>query len=172
MSGAEQGKLGSLPDADAVYAALETLVHAGHRQCQDIAVLRQRSKAVEQQAHEAVSSRTAMYKLERAIDHACSTRFGVDTVSRLSVHILYESEQYESAADLRVYNILFPEESDKIIGSWQQLHLHADILPFAVPGDVADNGEPCPICVQWDSQVPGSGYFARCRRVDHQDYRV
>ena len=64
---------------------------------------------------------------------------------------MYEAEPYESAADTRVYNICFPEESDRIVGSWQQLHLHADILPFAVPGDVADSGEPYPTCVQWDS---------------------
>ena len=89
-----------------------------------------------------------MQKLESAIDHACNTRTTVDSESRFAVHILCEAEPYGGAAELIVHNIRFPKDSDEIIGSWQQLHLHADILPFAVPGNVADSGEPCPICAQ------------------------
>ena len=145
-----------MADMNAVFAAIETLIHADQEQCHGIAGLEQRLQVLEQQmqalnAPQAVSSRAAMRKLERAIDYACDTRTQADTVSRLSVHIMYEAEPYESAADLRVYNICFPEESHRITGSWQQLHLHADILPFAVPGDVADSGEPYPVCVQWNS---------------------
>lgn len=146
----------SMADMNAVFAAIQTLIHADHEQCHGIAGLEQRLLLLEQQmqalnAPQAVSSRAAMRKLVWAIGDACSTRTQADTVSRLSVHIMYEAEPYEGAADIRVYTICFPEESDKIVGSWQQLHLHADILPFAVPGNVADSGEPYPVCVQWDS---------------------
>jgi len=145
-----------MADMDAVYAAIQTLIHADQEQCHGIAGLEQRLLLLEQQmqalnAPQAVSSRAARRKLERAIDDACNTRTKADTVSRLSVHIMYEAEPYETAADLRVYNVCFPEESHRITGSWKQLHLHADILPFAVPGDIADSGEPYPTCVQWDS---------------------